>query len=121
MAAVIERGNLESRAQDTQLRVGLVALAVSLVVGNLLVNGAVASGYRLLAFVPFFVAAYGVLAALYQTCGITAIMGRRITSEGSEPVADRAELAKHRARGMRVLLGSTLLAAVATSLLFLAS
>jgi hypothetical protein len=120
MAAVIPRGNLEARAQDMQLRVGLVSLAVSLVVGSLLASGGVATSYRLLSFVPFFVAANGVLSALYQTCGFTAIAGRRITSEGTEPVADRDELAQQRARGMRVMLGSSLLAAVATSLLFLA-
>jgi hypothetical protein len=120
MAAVTSRGNLESRAQETQLRIGLVALAVSLAVGSVLARGGVAPGYRLVAFLPFFMAAYGVLAALYRTCGVTAIMGRRITSDGSEPVADRAELASHRARGMRVMLGSVLLAGVATAFLFVA-
>jgi hypothetical protein len=121
MAAVIPRGNLESRAQDIQMRVGLVALAISLVVGTLLARSGVAMGYRALAFVPFFVASYGLLAALYRTCGMTALAGRRITSDGTEPVADREELAALRSKGMRVMLGSALLAATATSLLAIAS
>jgi hypothetical protein len=121
MAAFSSRGNLEPEAQDLQMRVGIVALATALVVGTLLAKGGVAHGYRALAFGPFFVAGYGVLAALYRTCGLTAIAGRRVTSDGMERVADRDELAALRSRGLRVIAGSALLAATATAVLILAS
>src|SRR4051794_10750644 len=106
MAAIAERGNLESRAQDVQMRIGIIALAISLLIGTLLAQSGFAREVRLAAFAPFFVASYGLLAALYRTCGLTAIAGRRITSDGSEPVADRAELLRLRARGLRVMCAS---------------
>ncbi len=121
MAAVVPKGNLEAEAQDTQMRVGIVALALALGVATLLARSGASPGYRALAFVPFFFAAYGVLAAFYRTCGVTAIAGRRITCEGSERVADRDELAAQRKRGLGVIGGSVLLAATATALLVAAS
>ena len=121
MAAAIVKGNLEAHAQDTQMRMGIIALAVALGVATLLAKVSASPGYRVLAFVPFLFASYGMLAALYRTCGLTAMAGRRITSDGSERVADRVELADQRRRGLRVIGGSLLLAATATSLLVFAS
>lgn len=121
MAAAIAKGNLEAQAQDTQMRMGIIALAVALGFATSLAKLGASPGYRALAFVPFLFAAYGVLAALYRTCGVTAMAGRRITCDGSERVADRGELAGQRRQGLRVIGGSLLLAVTATALLVSAS
>jgi hypothetical protein len=121
MAAVALRGNLDSTAQDRQLRIGLVSLAGALVFALLLAQSGAAPAYRAIGFVPFFFAANGVLAALYRVCGFTAIAGRRMTADGAEVVADRAELSAQRHAGARVLVLSTALAALATSLFVVAN
>jgi len=109
------RSNLDARAQTMQLRVGLVALALALGVGTVLAKSTLGPGFRALAFVPLLFASYGLLAAFCRTCGLTAIAGRRITSDGSERVIDRAELRAQRRRGAGVLVASALLAALVTA------
>src|SRR5678815_4568809 len=84
MHAASPRGNLSASAQDTQLRAGLISLATALAVAAALGHSGAPAGYRALVFIPFFVAVYGVLAALYGTCGISAIAGMRITCQGRE-------------------------------------
>ena len=121
MAAVAPRGNLDTTAQETQMRAGLIALAAALVLAVLLTRSGVAPGYRVVAFLPFFVAAYGVLSALYSVCGFTAFAGCRMTSEGTERVACRIELSTQRRCGMRVIMMSLGLATLATSFFALAS
>ena len=116
MATVAPRGNLDQSAQSAQMRIGLVALAVALGVAIFFAHSGGAAGYRALAFVPFFVAGYGVLSAFYGVCGFTALAGRRMTAEGSELVADRSELSRQRMYGLRVIVMSVLLAGVATAL-----
>lgn len=121
MAAVTQRGNLDARSQEGQLRVGLVALGMALVVAAFLARSEAATLYRAFVFVPFFVAAYGVLAAFYETCGLTAFRGHRMTADGAEPVADRVELAAQRRTGVQVLSMSGALAGIATALFVVAS
>lgn len=121
MQATSPRGNLDAAAQDTQLRSGLIALATALVVAAALGHSSAGPGFRALVFLPFFVASYGVLAALYGTCGISAIAGRRITCQGTERIVDRAERAEKRAQGVKVLSVSFVLAVVATVLFVTAS
>jgi len=96
------------------MRAGLVALAVGLVAASLLADSGLAPGYRALAFMPFFVAAYGVTSALYGVCGFSALAGRRRTLDGAERVAERAELHRLRRVGIRVVGMSGALAVVAT-------
>jgi hypothetical protein len=100
---------------------GLVALAMALVVAAFLARSNVAVPYRALMFLPFLVAANGVLAAFYQTCGLTAFAGRRMTPDGAERVADRVELAAQRKTGAWVLSMSVVGATVATVLFVLAT
>lgn len=116
MAALVQRGNLDSRSQDGQLRVGLVALAMALAGAAFLAHEDASTLYRALVFLPFFVAANGVLAAFYGTCGISACAGRRMTRDGAEPVADRAELSAQRRTGAWVLGMSGAFATAATAL-----
>ncbi len=103
------------------MRIGLVALAGALVFALLLANSGASPAYRAVAFLPFFFAANGVIAALYGVCAFTAMAGRRLTSHGAEVVADRTELAGQRRSGMRVIALSVALAALATSLFMMAS
>jgi hypothetical protein len=122
MAALTERGNLDARAREGQLRVGLAALGMALVLSAFLCRPELGAdaGYRAIVFVPFFVASYGVLAAFYRTCGLSAIAGHRRTPDGTEPVADRAELASQRRTGAMVMLMSVGLAGAATLLFVIA-
>jgi hypothetical protein len=75
-----------------------------------------------LALVPvFFVGAYGICAGLSRTCGFVAITGKRLTATGTEPIADRNELAAVRRRGGFVMAISLAVAVIATVLLALPS
>jgi hypothetical protein len=121
MAAVAQRGNLDSKAQDRQLRGGLLALAGALVVALLLVKSGAPPVYRAIAFVPFFFAVYGLLASFHRVCGFTAIAGRRMSEDGVEKVADRLELSAHRRSGMRVIVYSAAIAGLATALFAVAN
>ena len=103
MVEVAQRGNLDSHAKEAQLRVGLIALAMALVVVAFLARSDAAPFFRAVVFLPFLVATNGVLAAFYGTCGLTALAGHRRTTDGAEVVADRAELAAHRRTGAWVL------------------
>ena len=103
------------------MRGGLFALAAALVVAVVLAQSGVAPGYRSLAFVPFAASAYGVLSSLYGVCGISALAGRRITTEGAERIASRVELSAQRRSGLRVIAMSLALAGIATTLFVLAS
>ena len=98
------------------MRIGLVALSGALIFALFLMKTGVSPSYRALAFVPFFFAANGFIAGLYRVCGFTALAGRRMTTDGAEVVADRVELAGQRRTGLRVIVLSVALAALATSL-----
>jgi hypothetical protein len=60
-------GNLTAGPTATRLRGGVIALALALAVAVTLVYFAVPWGYRLLLFLPFFMAANGFYQALYRT------------------------------------------------------
>ena len=108
-------GNLDASSQDTQLRVGLFSLVAALAGAAFLSKTGASPIYRTLMFLPFFAASYGVLAALYATCGISAIAGRRFTCQGTDRIVSRSDLALHRAKGVKVLSLSMVLAAIATA------
>jgi hypothetical protein len=120
MAALTTRGNLEERAQDTQLRIGVAFVSVGLAMAIALRHVDVGAGVRALLFLPFFVGAYGVQAGLYKVCGINALFGRRITEEGPRPVADPRDLADYRRTGIRIFAVSAALAALAATLVVVA-
>lgn len=121
MAACTQRGNLDARAQGAQLRTGLLALGMALVVAAFLARSDVSMLYRALVFAPFFVAAYGLLAGFYETCSLVALKGNRMTADGPEPVADHTELAAQRRTSVRVLSLSGAFAGIATALFVFAS
>ncbi len=113
--------NLDARSQETQMRIGLVALAGALVVALLLARSGAPPAYRALGFIPFFFATNGVLTALYGVCGFTAMAGRRLTNDGVEVVANRKELAGQRRSGLRVIALSLAIAALVTTLFVFAT
>ena len=60
-------GNLSARPTAARLRGGVVFLALALILAVALVYAQVPWAYRLLLFLPFFVAANGFFQALYRT------------------------------------------------------
>jgi hypothetical protein len=119
----MQRGvvNLDGRAQNTQIRAGVVTVALGLAAAMAMNALRVGLGTHLLLVPVLFFGAYGVCAGLARTCGLTAIVGRRLTATGSEPIADRVELAALRRRGALVIALSLLVSVLATALLFLLS
>jgi hypothetical protein len=112
--------NLDGQAQNVALRAGIGVIAVSLALAVLFQKLDAATVYRLLLVPAFFAGVYGVQAALVGTCGFTALLGRRITSSGPEPVADRAELVALRRRGLWGIATSAGVSVVTGALLVLA-
>jgi hypothetical protein len=112
--------NLDAQAQNVGLRAGIGVIAASLALAVLLQMLGAATLYRLLLVPAFFAGVYGVQAALVGTCGFTALLGRRITSSGPEPVADRAELGALRRRGIWGIAASAGVAVVTGALLVFA-
>jgi hypothetical protein len=116
MGTEVQVANLETRAQNVQLRVGIVMVTAALVVG-MVMDRLGAGRLSHLALVPmFFVGVYGLGAAILKTCGVTAFMGKRRTETGVEPVADRQELAALRRRGAALIGGSAVVAVAAAAL-----
>jgi hypothetical protein len=113
--------NLDGRAQNAQIRVGVGTLAVGLAAAMAMNARGAGMGMHLALVPVFFVGAYGVCAGLSQTCGLTAVAGRRRTSTGTEPIADRSELAAVRRRGAKVVAVSLLMSVVGTVLFYLLS
>jgi hypothetical protein len=113
--------NLDGRAQNAQLRFGVGIVAVGLGAAIAMNVLGVGLGIHMLLVPVLFVGAYGICAGLSRTCGVTAIAGRRLTATGSEPIADRTELAALRRRGIAVIATSLFVAVIATALLSLLS
>ena len=113
-------GNLDARAQNAQLRFGVVMIAAALALAVVLLGVGAPAPYRALLAIPLFLGTYGVYAGLTRVCGFTALRGMRMTESGPAPVADRSDLESHRRRGLRVLGGSATIALAATVLLLLA-
>ncbi len=116
----IAMGNLDSRAQNLQLRIGVGMIAAALAVAVISLGFGVPSGYRVLLGLPLFFGTYGVYAGLTRTCGFTALRGMRMTESGPVPVADKTALAAHRHQGFQVICGSAIISVAATLLLLIA-
>jgi hypothetical protein len=113
--------NLDDQAQNMQLRVGVGGVSLALAVAVVLGASGAGLAARLLVAPLFFVGVYGISAALFRVCGVTAIAGRRIIAGGTEPVADRVELDRLRRRGGMVIAVSAVVSLLATALLSLPS
>ena len=113
-------GNLDLRAQNTQLRAGVVMIALALAAAVLMLRLGAPAGYRGFVAFPLFFGTYGVYAGLTRICGFTALRGVRMTESGACPVADKAERKAHLKRGLQVIVASASIAAAATFLLVVA-
>jgi hypothetical protein len=116
MASSSGCGNLDDRARDMHIRMGVGMLSAGLLAAAVM-HHLRWSGLASLALSPiFFVAVYGLAAGFGGTCVLNAISGKRRGTSGAEPIADRQELAAVRRRGAS-LTGASLLIAVAASAL----
>jgi hypothetical protein len=109
--------NVDDRAQNVQLRVGVLAVSAALALAVVFANAGVGLAAHLALFPLFLVGTYGIGAGLWRVCAMTAMRGKRLASEGAEPVADRAEREALRRRGAKVIALSVLVSATATVLL----
>jgi hypothetical protein len=114
MAIGATKGNLDARARNTQLRGGVLLIALTLVGGVALSHFGASREARMFLFLPFFFGTYGLTASMGQVCGVTAIRGRRWTIDGVEKVHDREELARLRRSGSMAMAVSALVAVLAT-------
>jgi hypothetical protein len=108
--------NLGPATQDRRLRRGVLGFSLTLVLAVVLAKLDAAAGLRWLLAVPFFVAVMYVSEAMYKTCPMLAARGLRDADEGVEPVADPAERASIRNKGLRVVMLSALIAVTAAGL-----
>jgi hypothetical protein len=116
MASATSTENLGARAQNLQLRMGLGLVSLGLLAA-VAMNHFGASGPMHVVLIPvFFAGVYGLAAGLAGTCTFCAVFGRRATESGTEPIADRCELAAVRRRGAW-LVATTLLVSLAAWLL----
>jgi hypothetical protein len=112
--------NLDERAQNAHLRIGIGMTAVALILGVTLERLGTGGAAHFLLAPFFFFGAYGMGSAMNQTCGISAIFGRRRCEARTEPIADRAELGALRKRGATVIAASVAFAIGASALMAVA-
>ena len=112
-------GNLGREGQNARLRGSVLLLAVALVVAVVLVRLGVDRPWRLLTFIPFFMAAFGALQGLYRTCPFHSRQGtREAVGRAALPQNERCIAMSKRLAG-RVLGASMLSAAAATTVVYL--
>jgi hypothetical protein len=112
--------NLDSSARDSQLRAGVFTFATGLAIAAVLVRVHAGAGVRVLLFFPFFFGIYCVVSALLGTCGVSALMRRRISCGGAQRMGDRRHIAGARRRGMMVLTATATASALATIAMMIA-
>lgn len=116
-AGFLQGANLGQRGQNARLRLGVIGLAVALALSVTLDRMGVSPLWRLVTFVPFFVAAYGGLQGLFRTCPSHARQGTRESDSGAPlPQSDERTKAASR-RWSRLILAMSLGFALAASLL----
>lgn len=111
--------NLEQGGQDARLRLGVAMLAIALLGTVGLVQADLHRAWRLLLFLPFFMAAFGAWQGLFRTCPGLAFKGLRETATGHEAkVKRKAELVAAQRAARQVLIGAIATALVSTSVVF---
>lgn len=97
------------------------ALMMTLALGATvaLVETGAARGWRIPVLLLFLASFLELFQAFSGTCVFRAALGRRVTDQGSEPIANPSELVRIRARARRVVTFA-LLSAISATLLVLA-
>ncbi len=117
MAAPYQAANLDEVVQGRMLRFGVAMSLVALGLSTILLQTGASTFPRALLFLPFWLAAYGVLSSLFRTCAFAALGAFRLASCGAQPIAGPEGVHAVRRRGLGVFLASVAIAALLTSLL----
>ncbi|HEU4404226.1 MAG TPA: hypothetical protein VFS43_02885 [Polyangiaceae bacterium] len=117
MAVPYQASNLDEVVQSRMLRFGVAMSLVALGLSTILLETGASTFPRALLFVPFWLAAYGVLSSLFRTCAFAALGASRLASCGRQPIACREGVTAVRRRGFGVFLASVAVAALMTGLL----
>ncbi len=108
--------NIGPAERRKRLRGGLALLALTLAIAAWLASIDAGTPWRVLVFVPAWMAALGVFQAQAQTCVALAARGKRNMDGGDEVVTDHALLKRIRSQSQQVYLRATIAAAVVTAL-----
>lgn len=98
---------LETDGQNQRLRLGVVMLGASLVATVLLVQTGLHWAWRMLLFLPFFIAAFGAWQGLFRICPGMAFKGVRENVVGGEDRMGKLEDLKASRRMARIVLGGS--------------
>jgi hypothetical protein len=109
-------GNLCPRAQLGMLRGAAVTMAIALAATVVLVETEVGLPWRFGVVVLFLAAFLQLFQAFMGTCVFRAAAGKRVTNQGSEPIANPAELGRIRRRARGIFAASLASALLATGL-----
>jgi hypothetical protein len=109
--------NIGARERGRRLAVGLAMTAVSVVAAVWLLASGAPRGWRLLVFVPLFIAAIGLLQVRANTCVALAARGLRNMDAGTEAIADPAELRQVKAQARQVNVRAVTISAAVTAVL----
>jgi hypothetical protein len=112
-------GNLGCGAQNSRLRMSLVALSIGLGLSVVLMESGAPAFARAVLFFPFFIAAFGAYQGLFRTCSFAARQGLRLADHGEEVVSSPVERERMRREGRKVVLGSVATAVAATAMVVL--
>lgn len=120
-AGTIRTGaNLDPKGQNSRLRFAVVMLALGLALVVGFVRWGAAPSWRLIAFVPFFFAAFGALQGLLRICPMHSRQGTREVAGGvCLPRDDAAGQAAAKRMGRQIWTLSTVSAVFATIVVYL--
>jgi hypothetical protein len=109
------RHNLGSRFRQQNVRLGVILLAFTLVLGFGLVEWGVASHFGFLLALPLAAGTYCLLAGTFGVCFYNSMFGRRMADHGAEVVPDPSLRKRLIRRGVALMGVSCTLAGVATA------
>src|SRR5688500_12395910 len=107
--------NIGPRERRRRLVMGVVIAGLTVALLAWLVTAGAPRVWRLLVFVPAWIAALDVLQVRAKTCVLLAAKGVRNMDAGNEAIGDAAELTAVRAQARAVHVQSLVAAAVATA------
>lgn len=104
--------NLGGHARGLNMRLGVLAAAVTLGAGFVLAEVGLASRWGFLLILPLTLSNYWLISGLFGTCVVAGIRGGRQADYGFEPVIDPGQMRCLRRRGVTLLATSLAVAAV---------
>ncbi len=107
-------GNLGPGGRTARLRIGIVGLGVGLLLSIVLLRAGVDRPVRLVVFLPFLLAASGVMQVMLRTCPSHGRRGTREADGAAVPMHDPKREAGARTRSSVVVAATLGLAGLAT-------